>query len=514
MLAAGERLAAASGIDDVVAVLRETARDAVGAEGVAIILKDGDRCAYVAEDAVSPLWQGQSFPAATCISGWAMRHGETVCIPDVALDPRVPQAAYAPTFVRSLIMTPIGRPEPIAALGAHWSQPADHYRATIARLESLARLATVAIKNARLAQARDRAAALGAAQNRILELAVREAPLKDALKAIVGEVEGLSHGLLGSILLLDATSGRLRHGAAPSLPSAYNEAIDGIAVGPSVGSCGTAAFRGEPVIVSDIATDPLWADFRDLAFGHRLRACWSIPVRSTEGALLGTFAMYHREPRAPQEADLELVDFVVRSVALLIERERSSARLRESEARTSFALKAGRLGAWELDAESLELVASDTCQANFGREAGEPFTYEALRQSVHPDDRQGMVTAVERSLLTGEDYDIDYRVITPAGDVRWVQVRGRPVHNAAGAPVKMAGVSLDITERREAEAALRESEERLRLAVDNADVGFWDVDLVNDILVWPARGPRPCSASRPTCRSRCGTSSTACTRTI
>ena len=122
VLIASERLVTARSMDEVVGVLRDTARAAVGAEGVAVVVSEDGRCSYVAEDAVSPLWQGQTFPADACISGWVMRHGETVAIRDVRLDPRIPQEAYAPTFVRSLVMVPIGRPAPVAALGAYWSQ--------------------------------------------------------------------------------------------------------------------------------------------------------------------------------------------------------------------------------------------------------------------------------------------------------------------------------------------------------------------------------------------------------
>lgn len=157
ILDAGERLVGAHSLEAVIEVLRDTARAAVGAEGIAVALKVGDRCSYVAEDAVAPLWQGQSFPAEECVSGWVMREQQTVTIDDLRLDARVPQEAYASTFVRSLVMVPIGSPEPIAALGAYWSRPTRHDDATIARLESIARLATIAIENARLAQARDRA---------------------------------------------------------------------------------------------------------------------------------------------------------------------------------------------------------------------------------------------------------------------------------------------------------------------------------------------------------------------
>ncbi|USI72876.1 GAF domain-containing protein [Sphingomonas morindae] len=334
VLLASERLAAARSIEDVVEMLRNTARAAVGAAGIAVILNQGGRCVYVAEDAVSPLWQGQHFPNEACISGWAMRHRQTVAISDVRLDTRIPQEAYAPTFVRSLIMVPIGSPDPIAALGAYWPEVVEHEVATIERMESLARLATIAIENARLTYARDRAASLGAAQNRILQAGVVEAPLAVSLEAIVREVEQLSTtGVLASILILDADGKRLRHGAAPSLPKAHNDAIDGLAIGPDVGSCGAAIFRNEPVFVANIATDVLWKDFRDLAVEYDLGACWSMPIRSSKGEVLGTFEMYHREPREPQPEDLEIVDFVLGTAGLVIERASAEQRLRRSEAR-------------------------------------------------------------------------------------------------------------------------------------------------------------------------------------
>jgi PAS domain S-box-containing protein len=169
-----------------------------------------------------------------------------------------------------------------------------------------------------------RGEALTAAHNHALELTIQDRPLAEILEALVRTVEGWSTtGVLGSILIVADDGKHLRHGAAPSLPHAYNEAIDGVEIGPCVGSCGTAAFRGEPVFVSDIATDPLWADFRELATSHGLRACWSMPIMSANGAVLGTFAMYHREPRSPTEQDLALVHVITRTAALIIERNRA-----------------------------------------------------------------------------------------------------------------------------------------------------------------------------------------------
>ncbi len=165
-----------------------------------------------------------------------------------------------------------------------------------------------------------------AGEKQALQLIVEGAPLQAVLTALVRLIEAQSADeLLASVLLLDRDGVHLRHGAAPSLPDAYCRAIDGIASGPSVGSCGTAAYRGEPVLVQDIASDPLWADFRDLALGHGLRACWSTPIVSSAGEVLGTFALYYRVPRGPSERDRQLVEIVTRTATIAIERERADA---------------------------------------------------------------------------------------------------------------------------------------------------------------------------------------------
>jgi len=110
-------------------------------------------------------------------------------------------------------------------------------------------------------------------------------------------------------------------------------AVDGLAIGPSVGSCGTAAYRREPVYVSDIAGDPLWAPYAEFALSHGLRACWSSPILSSDAEVLGTFAMYYRQPRQPTARDLRTVDIVTRTVAIAIEQSRAEQALRESEER-------------------------------------------------------------------------------------------------------------------------------------------------------------------------------------
>ena len=119
-----------------------------------------------------------------------------------------------------------------------------------------------------------------------------------------------------SILLLDGTT--LRHGAAPRLPRAYREAVDGSQIGPTAGSCGTAAFLGHPIYVSDIANDPLWEEYRDLALPHGLRACWSTPIRNEQGRLLGTFAIYNLRPREVLKEEIESIQMITEHVARAI----------------------------------------------------------------------------------------------------------------------------------------------------------------------------------------------------
>ena len=176
---------------------------------------------------------------------------------------------------------------------------------------------------------RKRAEALLAGEKRILEMIAKGDSLPAIFNALCQLVEAQLPDVISSVLLLEGD--RLRHGGAPSLPNSYNEAINGLVIGPSEGSCGTAAYRAEPVIVSNIATDPLWAKYRDLALSHSLRACWSTPIISSENKVLGTFAMYYREPRSPTSQDFGLVELATHLVRIAVERDRAEQALRTSE---------------------------------------------------------------------------------------------------------------------------------------------------------------------------------------
>ncbi len=169
-----------------------------------------------------------------------------------------------------------------------------------------------------------------AEQQRIEELIDRDAPLNDILSELVLMIEAQSPEMLCSILLLSDDGNHVRHAVAPSLAQDYVKAIDGSPIGPKHGSCGTAMFRGKPVIVNDIATDPLWDDYREYARMIDMAACWSTPILSSKGKVLGSFAMYYREPRGPKPEEQHLTNVATKLAARAIEhtvaRERAASK--------------------------------------------------------------------------------------------------------------------------------------------------------------------------------------------
>jgi diguanylate cyclase (GGDEF)-like protein/PAS domain S-box-containing protein len=164
-------------------------------------------------------------------------------------------------------------------------------------------------------------------QAELLEMIAKSEPLEMILEALVLLIEDELSGISGSILLLDPEGQHLYHGAAPNLPAAYSRLIDGVAIGPKVGSCGTAAWRGKPVIVSDILTDPLWEDFRGVVQKFGLRSCWSTPIMTSQGNVLGTFALYSSEVRSPTTREMELVGMATHIAGIAIERKRAEERI-------------------------------------------------------------------------------------------------------------------------------------------------------------------------------------------
>ena len=305
---------------------------------------------------------------------------------------------------------------------------------------------------------RNRMGQLLAWEKKALERLASAASLPEVLNALVLGLEAQAPGALCSVLLLDADGIHLRHGTAPSLPAAYNQLIDGVAIGPAVGSCGTAAFANRQVIVADIASDPLWANYKSLALAHGLRACWSTPITSSAGKVLGTFAIYYREPRQPTPAELELISRAQRLVGLAIEHKQAEAAQRVSD-RAIKAISQGVLIAGPdtkiLSANSAFLAITGYAEAEvLGRTCGfvqgpgsDPQTVEAIRLAKHNHQE-----------FSGEI--LNYR---KDGTPFWNELTISPILDlGSGTLTHFIGITRDITARKEAEDALAASERRLR----------------------------------------------------
>ena len=205
------------------------------------------------------------------------------------------------------------------------------------------------------------------------------------------------------------------------------------------------------------------------------------PVRDLEGNLAYFFA-------SQVDVTIErerLTNLESSNAALVAE---LAGRLREQQAKEEdlrFTLEAGRFGAWSLDLVAKELATSATCRANFGRSEGEPFTYAQLLAAVHPDDRNRMLARVAASIANGTDYDVEFRVVTPDGQVRWISIRARPSYADDGTALRMAGVSLDITDRMRAERmrkGLVDVSDAFRDLTDVADISFAASRMLGEVL--------------------------------
>lgn len=308
-------------------------------------------------------------------------------------------------------------------------------------------------------------------QKRALELALDGAPLAEVLEVLVRTVETQSHaGLIGSILLLDPDGVHLRHGAAPNLPEAYNTGIDGVVIGPAAGSCGTAAHTGETVIVTDIAVDPLWVDYRDLALPHGLRACWSTPILSAGRGVLGTFALYYGETRGPTAREREVAGVLARTAAIILTRDRDMRegievhrRLGDSEERfRDLADNIAQL-AWMADATGARFWYNrrwfDYTGTTLEEVEGLGWT-----RCHHPDELPRVMKRLRRSWETGEPWEDTFPLRGADGEYRWFLSRALPIRDKDGRIVRWFGTNTDVTEQREQEKALAQA----KLAAERA----------------------------------------------
>jgi PAS domain S-box-containing protein len=254
-----------------------------------------------------------------------------------------------------------------------------------------------------------------ATQHQVLEMIATGTPLPAVLDSLVHLVENHTDGMLCTVLLLDEDGTTVRHGAAPSLPPAYIDAIDGLVIGPKAGSCGTAMYRGQPVIVTDIETDPLWEEYRAVARRFGFRACWSMPIFSPERKVLGSFAMYYTHPRKPSDEELHLIETAADIARIAIEQQRAYQALQHSEARVQAILRA--IPDWMFvttaDGVFLDYHVKDVARLYAPPSA---FLTRNVREVLPPQVADVLLGAFTRASVSNEPEKVEYSISAEGTD--------------------------------------------------------------------------------------------------
>jgi PAS domain S-box-containing protein len=285
-------------------------------------------------------------------------------------------------------------------------------------------------------------------QLQVLEMITQDKPINEILNGITLWVERQArHSLFASILILDKDGKHLLHGAAPNLAAEYNKAIHGIEIGPSVGSCGTAAFSKQQVIVEDIENDPLWANYKDLALSFGLKACWSTPLISKDGRVLGTFAIYYKEPRKPDEEDLRIIKLVSRTAVLAIENK--LAREAKEVSEQSFRLMTDSIPAlvWVADAAGSMIYFNNRCQKFTGINI-EDLKSNKKQNILYPGDLRKAQKLLAECRKSGENFQQYLRIRSADGEYRWHLTLAYPQKDTKGNVKRWYGSCMDVHDQK------------------------------------------------------------------
>ena len=301
-------------------------------------------------------------------------------------------------------------------------------------------------------------------RNRVLEMLVHGAPLQHILEALLLGFEALRPGALCSVMLLDGQGETFAQAIGPSLPASYSAALIGLAIGPGVGSCGSAAYNVERVVVEDIASHPFWAPYKQLAAQADLAACWSQPIVAASGKVLGTFAIYYRNRRAPDATDLELINQSAALACVAIEKDAEAQKLRDSEERYRTLVE------WSPDPvlvhrQGTILYVNPSAIKAFGALQASDLVGQQTGSLIHPDylaqqaqRMQALVNAAPQAAMT------ESRFLRLDGTPFDVEVQGTAIEYQGSPAIHV--VLRDITQRKQAQAALRESQERFQALVE------------------------------------------------
>ncbi|MCK5880859.1 MAG: EAL domain-containing protein, partial [Sinobacterium sp.] len=295
-------------------------------------------------------------------------------------------------------------------------------------------------------------------RSHVLELLTSDEELLVILNAILKCVEEENPAMLCSILLLDETGNHLLRGAAPSLPDFYTDAINGVEIGEGVGSCGAAAFTNKRVIVDDIQNHPYWEPYKELAEQAGLGACWSEPIRSSQGEVLGTFAIYHQEAKQPTATHIKLIEQITSLTSVAIEKKQAHLALEASDEQMQLVLSGAELGFWDWNLVTGKVIRNKRWAVMLG------YTHEEIKSTtnqwgdfIHQDDKDKAWKSINDVIEGRSNYhSLEYRMLTKEGGYRWIHDQASVVqYDENGKSLRMSGTHNDITERKQAEEKLK-----------------------------------------------------------
>ena len=314
-----------------------------------------------------------------------------------------------------------------------------------------------------------------------LKMILIGASLNEVLTSLIGIIEAHSQGMLCSIFLLDEDGLHLQYGAAPNLPEAYRVAPDGVRIGPNVGSCGTAAYLRQPVFVSDIASDPRWEKFKDVAIQNGLRAAWSTPMMSHDGKVLGTFCMYYREVRQPGPGEIQLLDYASRIAGIAIERDRSQTALtrafeqiEKSEAQLRHIVDAIPQMIAVLNPDGSVLYMNQTLLDYTGLTIEEVMAMDVRDRAFNPEDLARNRAEHPESFSRHAPFQNEKRILRKDGQYRWFLAHYNPLLDEQGRVIRWYATGIDIDDRVRAEEVTRNENLALREQIDR-DSMFEDI---------------------------------------
>lgn len=278
----------------------------------------------------------------------------------------------------------------------------------------------------------------------------------ELLQAYTLGIESLIPGMKCAVMKIK--NNRIYNWASPSLPQFFKDYIEGIEIGINAGSCGTAAFLKQRIIAQDIATDPRWADFREVALKANLAASWSQPIISSEGKVLATFAMYYSVQKKPDATEISLIERASSLLTVILEARRNTHLLKDATLLMSQGQELAHFGNWSWNIQKDVVTWSDTLYQIYGLKKGEfDATFEGYQRLLHEDDRERIVAIIQSVFETTADTQFEERIIRPTGEIRHLKSWAKLKFDENGAPLKMIGACLDITESKKVELELEAS---------------------------------------------------------